>query len=147
MFFKKLRTKQNKMIGLILIIPLVIVACVSKQTDQPITDTDWQWREMVETEPASQSLVPSPENYILRLLVDGTLSITADCNMVGGSYTLDGSALTIELGPSTLAFCGEESLDQLYLGFLSNVERYAVENGQLVLELKDGAGQMTFNQE
>ncbi len=56
-------------------------------------------------------------------------------------------ALTIELGPSTLAFCGEKSLDQLFLGFLINIESYAIENGQLVLELKDGAGQMIFNQE
>ena len=146
MFFKKLLSKQIKMIGLILLIPLFIVACGSQQTDQPITDIDWQWSEMVETEPASQSLVPNPENYTLRLLADGTLGITADCNMVGGSYALDGSALTIELGPSTMAFCGEDSLDQLFLGFLSNVESYAIEDGQLVLELKDGAGRMTFNQ-
>ncbi len=91
MFFNKLRTKQTKMIGLILIIPLFIVACVSQQTDQTITDIDWQWSEMVESEPASQSLVPNPENYILRLLADDTLSIKADCNMVGGSYIVDGT--------------------------------------------------------
>jgi heat shock protein HslJ len=102
--------------------------------------------ELVETEPASQSVVPDPKNYTLLLGSDGSLSIKADCNMVGGSYSLDGNTLTIELGPSTIAFCGEESLDQLFLGFLSNVESYTIENGQLVLKLKDGAGQMTFNQ-
>ena len=68
-------------------------------------------------------------------------------NPVGGSYTLDGSSLTILLGPSTMAFCGEQSLDLFYLGFLSTVDSYAVKDGQLVLELKDGAGQMTFNAE
>ena len=146
MFSKKFQTKQLQIIGLILLIPLFVVACGSQQTEQPITDIDWQWSEMVETEPASQSLVPNPENYTLRLSADGSLSITADCNMVSGSYSLDGSALTIDLGPSTLAFCGEESLDQLFLGFLSNVESYVIEDGQLVLELKDGAGQMTFNE-
>ena len=142
MFFKNIQTQNIKMISLIILIPLFIVAC----GNQLITDTDWQWSEMVETEPASQSLVPNPENYTLLLSADGSLSIKADCNMVGGSYTLDGSALTIELGPSTMAFCGEESLDALFLGFLSNVESYEIKNGQLVLELKDGAGRMTFNQ-
>jgi heat shock protein HslJ len=146
MFTQNLHTKQLQMIGLILLIPLLIVACGSQLTDQSITDMDWQWSEMVETAPASQSLVPNPENYTLRLLSDGSLSIKADCNMVGGSYSLDGSALTIELGPSTMAFCGEESLDQLFVGFLSNVQSYAIEDGQLELELKDGAGRMTFSQ-
>jgi len=145
MFFKNLQIKQLQMIGLI-IIPVLIAACGSQQTDQSITEIDWQWREMVETEPASQSLVLHPENYTLRLLSDGSLNIKADCNMVGGSYTLESGGLTLELGPTTLAYCGEESLDHLFLGFLSSVERYVVENGQLVLELKDGAGRMTFNQ-
>jgi len=145
MFFKNLQIKQLQMTGLI-IIPVLIAACGSQQTDQSITEIDWQWREMVETEPASQSLVLHPENYTLRLLSDGSLNIKADCNMVGGSYTLESGGLTLELGPTTLAYCGEESLDHLFLGFLSSVERYVVENGQLVLELKDGAGRMTFNQ-
>jgi len=146
MFFKNLQTIQIQMISMILLFSVLIAACGSQQAVQPITDTDWQWSEMFETEPASQSLVPHPENYTLRLSSDGSLSIKADCNMVGGSYSLDGSTLSIELGPSTLAFCGEESLDQLFLGFLSNVESYTIEDGQLVLELKDGAGQMTFNE-
>ena len=146
MFFNNLQTKHLQMIGLILLIPLLIVACGGQQTDQTITDMDWQWSKMVETEPASQSLVPNPENNTLRLSSDGSLSIKADCNMVGGAYSLDGSVLTIELGPSTMAFCGEESLDQLFVGFLGNVESYAIEDGQLVLELKDGAGQMTFKE-
>ena len=147
MISKNVQTKHLQMIGFFLLISIIVVACGSQQTDQSITDIDWQWSEMVETEPASQSLVPNPENYTLFLSSDGSLNIKADCNMVQGSYTIDGSALTIELGPSTMAFCGEESLDLLFLGFLGNVESYSIENEQLVLELKDGAGRMTFNEE
>ena len=134
-------------ISLLLLVSISMAACGGAPSTEPITDITWQWAEMVETEPASQSLVPNPENYTLLLLSDGNLNIKADCNMVGGSYTLDGSALTVLLGPSTLAYCGDESLDQFYLGFLGNVGSYVVEDGQLVLELKDGAGQMTFNAE
>ena len=112
-----------------------------------ITGITWQWTGLVETEPAAQSVVPDPENYTLVLRPDGTLDIKADCNKVGGSYTLTGDALTIELGPSTMAFCGEQSLDQQYLALLGNVEGiegYSVEEGQLVLYLKADAGRMVL---
>jgi heat shock protein HslJ len=62
-----------------------------------------------------------------------------------GSFELDGSSITIQLGPSTMAFCGEQSLDLNYLKLLENVESYALENGGLVLELKEGAGRMVFS--
>jgi heat shock protein HslJ len=147
MFDKNLQSKYIQMIALIIIISISITACGGGEPEVSITDITWQWAEMVETEPASQSLVPDPENYTLFLASDGSLGINADCNVGGGTYTLDGSSLTIELGPMTMAYCGDQSLDQMYLGFLSNVESYAIENGQLVLELKDSAGTMTFNQE
>jgi hypothetical protein len=45
-----------------------------------------------------------------------------------------------------MAFCGEQSLDLQYLDLLSRVDACAVEGGRLVLELKAGAGRMTFTQ-
>ncbi len=113
--------------------------------DSDITGITWQWAELVETTPAAQSVVPNPGNYTLILQPDGSLNIKADCNVVGGSYTLAGDVLTIELGPSTMAYCGEQSLDQLYLGLLAGVNSYTVQDGRLVLELEDGAGRMTLD--
>ena len=110
-----------------------------------LTGILWQWAQLVETAPASESVVPDPENYTLILQPDGTVAIKADCNLAGGSYELDGEALTIGLGPTTLAFCGEQSLDNQYLQLLATVESYAVENGRLVLSLKSDAGRMTFD--
>lgn len=146
MFLKNFQTKYIQMIILILLISVLIVACGNQQSDRSITNTTWQWAELIETEPASQSIVPNPENYTLLLSSDGNVSIKADCNMVSGSYSLDDNLLTIELGASTMAFCGEESLDQQYLKLLTNVESYTIDNGRLVLELADGAGRMTFNE-
>ncbi|MCJ7701413.1 MAG: META domain-containing protein [Anaerolineales bacterium] len=145
MFHKILKLKYFHTISLLLLISISVGACGGLSSTEPITDITWQWTEWVETEPASQSLVPDSENYTLLLSSDGSLNIKADCNMVQGSYTLDGSSLMIELGPSTMAFCGEQSLDLLYLKLLSNVDSYTIEDGQLVLELKDGAGQMALN--
>jgi heat shock protein HslJ len=112
--------------------------------DPVVTGIEWQWSGLIETMPAAQSVVPDPENYTLLLQPDGALHIRADCNMVGGSHTLEGDSLTITLGPSTMAYCGEHSLDQQYLKLLSNVDGYGIEDGQLVLTLQADAGRMIF---
>jgi heat shock protein HslJ len=112
--------------------------------DPAITGVEWQWTGLIETMPAAQSVVPDPENYTLLLQPDGALHIKADCNVVGGSHTLEGDGLTIALGPSTMAYCGDQSLDQQYLELLSNVDGYGIEDGQLVLELQADAGRMIF---
>ena len=111
-----------------------------------ITGIQWQWAELTETEPAAQSVVPDPENYVLVLLADGSASLKADCNMVSWTYTLEDSSLTFNtLGPSTLAYCGDDSLDQQYLGLLGKGGTVSVEEGRLVLELNENAGRMVFN--
>jgi heat shock protein HslJ len=111
-----------------------------------ITGIQWQWAELTETEPASQSVVPDPENYVLVLNADGTANLKADCNQVGWTYTVEGGVLTFNtLGPSTLAFCGDESLDQLFLVKLGMGGTFSVENDRLVLALNENAGTMTFD--
>ena len=115
-------------------------------THGEVTGIQWQWAELTETEPASQSVVPDPENYVLVLGADGSASLKADCNMVQWTYTLDGTSLTFNtLGPSTLAYCGDDSLDQLFLGKLGMGGTVSVENERLVLELNENAGRMVFN--
>ncbi len=109
-----------------------------------IQDIVWQWTDLVETQPAAQSVVPNPENYTIVFASDGTAQIQADCNAVMGSYTVEGDQLTIQLGPSTMAFCGDESLDQQYLGLLITVGSFALEDGWLKLSLIEGAGTMGF---
>ena len=111
-----------------------------------ILGIQWQWAELTETEPASQSVVPDPENYVMVLNADGTVSLKADCNMVQWTYTVEGDSLTFNtLGPSTMAFCGEDSLDQLFLSKLGMGGTYSVEDGRLALELNENAGRMVFN--
>jgi heat shock protein HslJ len=111
-----------------------------------VTGIQWQWAELTETEPASQSVVPDPENYVLVLNADGSANLKADCNQVQWTYTLEGATLTFNtLGPSTLAYCGDDSLDQLFLGKLGMGGTARVEEGRLVLELNENAGRMVFN--
>lgn len=119
----------------------VVVACSS---GSGLTGKAWQWTAATTTVPASQSVVPDPENYTIQFNTDGTFNAKADCNQVNGSYTTSGSnGLVIVPGASTMAFCGEESSDTIFLAGLSTTSTYAIANGQLTLN-QVGGGTMTF---
>jgi hypothetical protein len=101
---------------------------------------------LTEIEPGSRSVVPDPENYVLVLDADGSASLMADCNQAMWTCTLEGSSLTFDtVGPSTLAFCGDDSLDQLFLSKLGAGGTVSVEDERLVLELNKNAGLMVFD--
>lgn len=121
-----------------------VVAMPEMVPVEQIQSITWQWTALVETEPASQSVVPDAENYTVTFFPDNFLSVKADCNQVLGEYSVDGDQMSLQLGPSTLAFCGDESSDQQFLGLLSQVASFGMEGEQLLLNLQDGAGKMIF---
>ena len=100
----------------------------------------WQWDQWVETKPASLSVVPDPEKYTLSFSANNSVSIQADCNQVCGTYILRNGKLQIELGPSTMAYCGDQSLDQQFLALLTQVESAGMLGEQLQLSLGRKAG-------
>ncbi len=119
------------------------LAAPAAATGATLTGPVWQWAG-VTGGPDGAASVPQPENYTIKFNPDGTANIKADCNSVIGSYTVQGQSLTITLGASTRAFCGEASLDTKYLQLLAQAKSYAIEGGQLKLATPSGA-QMTFN--
>ena len=130
---------------LVLLATAACIPCMPGASSGPtITGITWQWEQLVETMPASQSVVPDPHNYTLVLQPDGNDNVKADCNLGMGAYKLSGSNLTLKPGPMTLAECGPDSSYSQYLRLLEQVQSYAVENGRLVLNLKGNAGKMFF---
>lgn len=109
-----------------------------------ITDVVWQWQELIAESPAGQSVVPNPDAYALVFRPNGTYYLQADCNSGSGTYGLEGDRLALDLGGLTMAVCPPESLHDLYMQKLDQVDRYAVEDGRLVLILDGGAGRMLF---
>ncbi len=109
-----------------------------------ITNIKWQWVELIENNPAAQSVVADPENYTLTFWNDDTFSFKADCNVGGGTYTVDGSK--IEFGPmmSTLAMCPPESLHDQYIALLNSIDTFGISDDKLALTLKEAAGEMRF---
>ena len=110
-----------------------------------LTGVTWGWTELTQTEPASQTVVPDPENYTLVFETDGGLQILADCNSGSGIYTLDGENMTIEITVLTRAVCGPASLSSLFLDQLSRVASYELTLELLGLNLAEGAGRMIFS--
>ena len=131
-----------------LTVALVAAACQSSGSSPSAAasglEGTWQWTASTEAVPASQSVVPDPENYTITFNADGTAAIKADCNNVTATYATDGSSMTITLGASTMAMCPEDSLGTLYTVGLGQVASYAVSGDELTLTFADDAGTMTF---
>lgn len=114
--------------------------------DAALVGQQWYWQMFQDTAGINSFDVPNPDNYRIRFNADGTANIKADCNIVQATYSTDGSgSLTLGLGPSTMAFCGEESLDQIFLARLGEVASYVVDNGMLHLNLMADAGNLVFD--
>ncbi len=104
----------------------------------------WNWEQFLDTAEQNDIIVPYPAAYQLELLPDGTFAAKADCNLAGGTYTLDGTSLTLQLGPTTMAECEPGSLYNEYLRLLGDVVTYVREGDNLYLNLKMDAGDMKF---
>jgi len=112
---------------------------------QEVQNTEWLWSEQVQAKPASRTAVADPENYTLVLWKDNTYDFIADCNSGGGAYTSSGSFITLEPGITTLAECESDSLYDQYLEALGQVESFELDGEMLVLNLKEEAGSIVFD--
>ena len=122
----------------LLVIPLIALAAfvaACQGGGSQLTGTTWQLTAVTEKVPAFQGVVPADQqaHYTIQFQNDGSFSATADCNQLSGTYTTSGSNMTITPGPMTMAFCGEQSLDSIYVHALGEVASFAIANNQLTL--------------
>ena len=139
--------RQRIVVSLVvgLLLAGLLVPAAWAQEPGAIVGIQWQWTKLIETQPASQSVVPDPENYVLVLNADGSANLKADCNQVRWTYTTEAGTISFDtMGPSTLAYCGDESSDQIFLAKLGVGGTWRIENEQLVLDLNENAGTMVF---
>lgn len=107
-------------------------------TDGELLDTVWQWRDLRAAD-GTTTEVGDPERYTLSLLDDGTYVFVADCNRGAGGYTLDGTALTLNPGPVTLAACESGSLSDVFIDLLGQIRDHSFDDENLLLTLADGS--------
>jgi heat shock protein HslJ len=126
---------------------LFLVACSGgddASSSDSITGVEWQWQSVTNQTTNDTTTVPNPENYTITFNEDGTFEGQADCNSIAGSWSQD-NGFSITVGPSTLAFCGEASLDQVYVALLGSVAAGGPDGaGGLALETAGGAQRLLF---
>jgi heat shock protein HslJ len=117
----------------------------ASETDpNAIENIVWQWTSVTQQSTGEQTAVPNPEAYTIIFHTDGTVTGQADCNNFAGTYSQE-NGFSITLGPTQLAFCGEDSLDQQYLALLGSVAAGGPDgSGGLALESAGGAERMLF---
>lgn len=107
-----------------------------------LTANPWQWISF--TSPVEQFDVETPASYLLTFNADGTVSIVADCNNAAGSYTDDAGALSIAVGPMTMAACPEGSRSDQFVVLLGGAARYFFQDGGLYIDLFADGGTLAF---
>ncbi len=147
---------------LVVLAGLVLVGCTSSSTEpeneepadpNAVTDIVWEWESLKVMTGAvddngrpvrETTTIPNPEKYTLILREDSTFSGTADCNQISGTYTSEGG-YSFTLGPSTMAACAPDSLDQQYLDLLGRVVAGGPDGaGGFALETAAGGERMEF---
>jgi heat shock protein HslJ len=108
-----------------------------------LTPVVWQWTAL-ELADGTVETPDDPAKYTIQFLPDGTYLIRADCNQGSGTYSVDGTNLTIEPAITTLIGCPPGSLDSVYLQRLGEVVSFAYDEAELVLALGDNAGVLRF---
>jgi heat shock protein HslJ len=123
----------------------LLIACegtTETTSSGQLTGIIWQWQRIT-IDGEGETMVTTPEVFTAIFNEDGSMGGSNDCNVYGGDFTRDGSTIDINPGMSTMAFCGEESLDMLFTESLMAVTAWSVEgSGNLVLE--GGGRRMVF---
>jgi heat shock protein HslJ len=140
---------NNKYLYWMLIVILgigpVLAGCTQAATSTQgvsIQGVVWEWFQMTKQSTGAVTKVPAPNNYTIIFYEDGTVDGKADCNNFNGTYTEE-NGLKITIAASTLAYCGDASLDQQYLTLLGGVTASSPYGGG-GLSLSTGGGDVSM---
>ena len=111
--------------------------------ERTLLDSSWKWRETVYLD-AEDVRPERPEDFVITFETDGSVVALTDCNNMMGKYETDEEGgLRFSEMASTLMYC-EGSQETEFSRMLSEVERFAIDEGDLVLFLSDGDGLFIF---
>ncbi len=120
------------------------IDCSPAAADEGITGIVWKWQQ-TRLGDGQTSAPEDSTRYTIAFQLDGSLAIRADCNRVGGNYTIENSSLTLETTFSTRAMCPPNSLDQTFLKHLNAAAVYFMREGALYIDLQGDTGTMRFS--
>jgi heat shock protein HslJ len=103
----------------------------------------WKWANTIHKD-GRKLMPPEPKNYTVQFLEAGTLKVKADCNVKGGTYSVQRNRLIIEITYSTMAACGENSLEDQFVRDLMAGASFFLKDRELFIDLNFDSGRMTF---
>jgi heat shock protein HslJ len=108
-----------------------------------LVGTIWQWT-VFQSSDESEIVPEDPSRFTIEFIDDHTVAIGVDCNRGRGVYTRNGSEIDIDIQMLTRAYCGEDSLHDQYLEFLSQAVSLVFADGGLHFSFPMDAGVMSF---
>jgi len=118
----------------LLILTVGAVGCDESPTG-PTAIVDVTWKlETVARVGSAIVTVPNPEQFTVRFESNNRLAVRADCNTCTGTYTLDGSSVSISPTMAcTLIACPTPGVDTLFTSALQNARTVTVSNDNLIM--------------
>jgi heat shock protein HslJ len=116
---------------------VMVVACDDNQFSRSdIVGGSWELMS-IQTGSAAPVAITTSLRYTAQFAEDGRVSVKSDCNSCGGSYSLNGSTLTIGPLACTKVFCGDTSLDSQFSGALDGTATVSGDGDELVIRSGD----------
>lgn len=127
--------------GLLLATALLLTACAGAvPSADPLNGSAWVLF-------AYRKTSPIPGTTITAAFEDGEIRGSGGCNSYFGSYSIEGSTLTIDgLGWTEMACLNPDGVmdqEQVVLGYLGDAETFELEDGRLIIHI-GGNETLTF---
>ena len=137
-------TGRTCAVGLMLV-AVTVMGCGDSPTS-PSDLTDRTWRLVsIEPESGPATVVTDQLRYWVEFLDETRLSARADCNTCTGGYSVSGTTASIGPLACTRAFCGETSLDTVFVQGLTDATTISID--EQLLEIKSAARTLKFRAE
>ena len=105
--------------------------------------TTWHWVGF--TTPVETLTITEPESYVLSFADGDRVALRADCNRAAGSVGFpEPGAIRFGVLATTRAICPPGSLGARFASEVVRAGHWAIQRGELRLELSDGAGVLRF---
>ncbi len=111
-----------------------------------LSGTSWNLASYSGTDGSSVPATEAPDLASLSFAADGSWAGSTGCNRIAGTYTQDGSTLTIDSGPMTLVACQGPVVEQeqAIMAALPLVASFAADEN-LELRSDDGTALLTYS--
>jgi heat shock protein HslJ len=130
---------------LVLGLSVCVAACDNDITSpSDALGTTWKLVSLQETGATTPTPVTGSARYEVTFNENNTIDVTSDCNTCGGTFTLNGTALTIAPLSCTVALCDTTSLDAKFTAVLQASTTMAVDDDGDEMTLTGPAGTLRF---